>query len=157
MAVWYQRELKNQSCTPSCAAFCLIHEHLFVYELFGGLSSMTLFDILVGVPLLMIYLGGWPALAYFSVKRCTRISKAACLGTALLVGGLFAVFILRFTASLPGVASIPLTPEQKTIERIYWLLIAAPYVLLSFTFFFRYFRKSQGHDTAEPDHWRQRR
>src|SRR5205807_1075700 len=26
-------EIKNQSCTPSCAAFCLIHEQLFVYDL----------------------------------------------------------------------------------------------------------------------------
>ena len=93
---------------------------------------MTAFDVIVGVPLLILYFGGWSALTFHSLRCFTSLSRAACVGMASLAGVAFAIFYFRFTASLPDLARIPLTPEQKRIERMSWVLVMATYAGLLF-------------------------
>lgn len=102
---------------------------------------MTVFDIIVGVPLLLLFFGGWPALTFCSLRYFASLSRGICIGLALFVGVGFTMFYLRYTASLPGLDGIRLTAEQQMIERVSWLLVIAPYILLLLLLTFRYSRR----------------
>ena len=108
---------------------------------------MTLVYLLVLVPLLVIFYGGWPALTYW-VLRFTPLTKSACLGIAFAVLIIFTLFDLRFTAMLPGTVGIPFTAEQKSIERIHWILIVVPYITLLLLLAFRYLKRRRNHDAT---------
>jgi hypothetical protein len=102
---------------------------------------MTAFDILVGVPLLLLHFGGWSLLTVYSLRRFAGLSWAACLWGAFFVGIAFTVFYFRFTALLPSTSGIPLTPEQQAAGQISWLLVIAPYIALLLLLAFRFFRR----------------
>src|SRR6266850_3054568 len=103
-----------------------------------GILRMTAFDILVGIPLLLLLFGGWPALTGYTLRCHTSLSRWVCVGIAFVVGVAFTLFWFRFTASLPGTTMTPLTPEQRTIERISWLLVGGPYAVLLSLLAFRF-------------------
>jgi len=92
---------------------------------------MTLFDILVGIPLMLLWFAGWPALALYVLRCHTALSWSVCAGIALLVGVAFAFFEVRFTASVPSHTMIPMTPDQRTIDRIGRFLVYVPWGVLS--------------------------
>ena len=110
------------------------------------IASVTIVDLLLGVPALLLYFGGWPFLTFYSLRRWTRLPKIVNFGVALLVGIGFLLFIVRFTASVPGTTGFEWTSEQKIIARIHWFLVVAPYFVLLTLLSVRYFRRRQSHD-----------
>jgi hypothetical protein len=119
----------------------LVYELLFVDHLPGATYTMTAFDILVGVPLILLFVGGWPALVFYALRRHTSLSEGLSVGLAFFVGIAFVFFESRFTASVPSYTFIPMTPEQRTIERIGIFLVVLPYVLLFTLLALKYWRK----------------
>jgi hypothetical protein len=102
---------------------------------------MTAFDILVGVPLILAFVGGWPALAFYTLRQHTSLSEGVSVGLAFLTGIAFVFFESRFTASVPSYTFIPMTPEQRTIERIGIFLVVLPYIILLTLVALKYWRK----------------
>jgi hypothetical protein len=108
----------------------------------GGMTRMTiyemLFDILVGVPLLLLWCGGWSALTFYVLRCRLALPWSGCVAIALFVGVAFNLFLFRFTAAVPSSAMIPMTPEQRTISRIGYFLVCAPWGAFLLLVAFRY-------------------
>ena len=103
------------------------------------IASVTIADLQLGVPVVLPYFGGWPALTFYSLKRWTPLPKIVNIGAALLMGVTFHIFSVRFTASISGTTGFEWTSEQKIIARIHWFLVVAPYFVLLTLLSVRYF------------------
>jgi hypothetical protein len=102
---------------------------------------MSAFDLIVGIPLMVLFFCGWPTLAFYSLRSRMSLSWGLCLGVAIFVGVVFAVFELRFTASLPTHTLVPMTKDQQTIELIAFVVAVLPYPILSLLFASRFWRR----------------
>jgi hypothetical protein len=102
---------------------------------------MTAFDIFVGVPLIVLFVGGWPALTFYTLRSRTSLSRGLCVGVAFFIGIAFVAFELIFTASVPNHTFVRMTPEQRTIERVGISLVVLPYLVLLMLLALRSWRK----------------